>query len=253
MRLIILILLLLQFSAGLIWRLRPPQKEELYSLIPKDVLGLIVIDEAPERLDFLERTQLGKWADVDIQSVREKIPPALREQLVLIFDHDLEEAWIFVHHLERQEEGSLRIHFSALLEPQALHQQALELRIKMGVLNTFGPSDTQVLEQENILIYRGTEPGQILYLVRMPGYLMISNSDPGWLRTLRTSAGKQESLAESYSFRKIKSHVWPGDGIFLYFNARQLFPLLPEFGYSVRWEEGEISDRYYEIKRGSVK
>ncbi len=248
MRLLIAIgLLLCQLSLGIIWLLRPVQKGTFEQSVPQDILGLIVITDPPTNLDFLEHSRLRNWFDLASENLRGSIPEEVREQAVSLFTDDVESLWFFVHHLERQANGSWRIHFTALLRPRPLHGQALELRIELAVQNTFGAAQTDVLDYENIRVYKGGESGQILYQVQMPDFLLLSNSEEGWQKTLRTTAGTEASLAESGSFRRIKSHLRINAGLFLYFKADRLFPLLPEFGYLIRWQKGEFSEDYYQI------
>ncbi len=116
------------------------------------------------------------------------------------------------------------------------------------VKDIFGAAQTQTSEPQNDRITRGSEPGQILYQVQMPDFLLISNSEEGWQKTLRTIAGEEASLAERPSFRRVRSHLRMDEGRFLYFKANRLFPLFPEFGYLIRWHQAEISEDYYEIR-----
>ena len=249
MRLLIAIgLLLCQLSLGIIWFLRPVQRSTFEQSVPQDILGLIVITHPPTNLDFLEHTRLRNWFDLASENLRGRIPEEVREQVVSLFTDDVESVWFFIHHLDRQANGSWRIHFTALLQPRPFHGRALELRIELAVQNTFGAAQTNVLDYQNIRVYTGSESGQILYQVQMPDFLLISNSEEGWQKTLRTTVGTEPSLTESGSFRRIKSHLRINSGLFLYFKANQLFPLLPEFGYLIQWQKGEFSEDYYQVR-----
>ncbi|MCZ6485760.1 MAG: hypothetical protein O6826_08685 [Acidobacteria bacterium] len=249
MRLLIAIgLLLCQLSLGIIWFLRPVQRSTFEQSVPQDILGLIVITHPPSNLDFLEHTRLRNWFDLASENIGGRIPEGVREQVVSLFTDDVESLWFFIHHLDRQANGSWRIHFTAFLKPRPLHGRALELRIELAVKNTFGAAQTNVLDYQNIRVYTGSESGQILYQVQMPDFLLISNSEEGWQKTLRTTVGTEASLAESGSFRRIRSHLRINAGLFLYFKANRLFPLLPEFGYLIRWQKGEFSEDYYQIR-----
>ncbi len=248
MRLLIAIgLLLCQLSLGIIWFLRPVQRSTFEQSVPQDILGLIVITHPPTNLDFLEHARLRNWFELASENLRGRIPEEVREQVVSLFTDDVESLWFFIHHLDRQANGSWRIHFTALLRPRPLHGRALELRIELAVQNAFGAAQTDVLDYQNVRVYTGSESGQILYQVQMPDFLLVSNSEEGWQKTLRTTAGTEASLAESSSFRRIKSHLRIDAGLFLYLKANRLFPLLPEFGYLIRWQEGELSEDYYQI------
>ena len=249
MRLLIALgLLLCQLSLGLIWFLQPLQKSTFEQSVPQDILGLIVMTHPPTNLDFLEETRLRNWFDLAGESLRGSIPEEVREQVVSLFTDDVESLWFFIHHLDRQPNGAWRIHFTALLKPRPLHGRALELRIELAVQNAFGAAQTDVLDYENIRVYRGGEAGQVLYQVQMPDFLLVSNSEEGWQKTLRTAAGTEASLAESGSFRRVKSHLRINAGLFLYFRANRLFPLFPEFGYLIRWQKGEFSEDYYQVR-----
>jgi len=249
MRLYVAILLLLcQLSLGLIWVLQPGERSAFEQFVPQDVLGLMVMTHPPTSLDFLEHSSLGRWFDLVSQDLVEKIPDEVREQVVPLFQDELESVWLLIHHLEGQPEGSWRIHFTGLLKPRPLQRRALELRIERVVKDIFGGAQTETLEHQSLRIYRGSEPGQVLYQVQMPGFLLISNSEEGWQKTLRTIAGEEVSLAERSSFRRVQSHLRIDDGLFLYFKANRLFPLFPEFGYLIRWHQEEFSEDYYEVR-----
>ena len=249
MRLLIAIgLLLCQLSLGIIWFLRPVERSTFEQSVPQDILGLIVITHPPTNLDFLEHTRLRNWFDLASENLRGRIPEEVREQVVSLFTDDVESVWFFIHHLDRQANGSWRIHFTALLKARPFHGRALELRIELAVQNTFGAAQTNILDYQNIRVYTGSESGQILYQVQMPDFLLISNSEEGWQKTLRTHVGTEASLTESGSFRRIKSHLRINSGLFLYFKANRIFPLLPEFGYLIRWQKGEFSEDYYQVR-----
>ena len=244
----VFVLLLCQLSLGLIWLLQPEQRSAYERFVPQDVLGLMVLTQPPTRLEFLEQSSLGRWFDLVSQDLEERIPDEVREQVVSLFKDELEDVWLLIHHLEGRPEGSWRIHFTGLLKPRPLQRRALEFRIERVVKDIFGAARTQTSEHQNVRIYRGSEPGQILYQVQMPDFLLISNSEEGWQKTLRTIAGEEASLAERTSFRRVQSHLRIDEGLFLYFKANRLFPLFPEFGYLIRWHQEEISEDYYEIR-----
>lgn len=244
-------LILLQLSTAMIWLLRPEKRSAFERWIPQDILALIVINDAPAHLDFLERTRLKNWFDLDADKLRQKVSPPMQEQIAQLFRRDLLSAWILVHRLGVKPGGSLRVDFSALLVPRPLHREALKLRIELATLNFFGAGDTSTFERENIRIYKGARPGQILYLVEMPDWLLISNSEEGWQSTLQTTTGLTPSLADSLRFRRVQSHLRIDSGLFVYFRGSELLPLLPEFGYVVPWNDEDDSDEYYEIPRNT--
>lgn len=235
-------------SLNLIWLIQPTDTAIFERVVPQDILGLVVIASLPTSLDFLDQIRLRRWFDVDPRGLLERLPNEMRGQLVSLFAHEVKSVWLFIHHLARQENGSWRIHFTALLIPHPLQRRALERSIEMVVTNIFEEEHLKTLEYENVRIYKGREPGQILYQVQMRDFLLISNSPEGWQKTLRVAAGQEKSLAEHASFRRIKNHLRIDDGLFLYFRANRLFPLLPEFGYLIRWKGGRLSESYYEVK-----
>ncbi len=244
----VIVLLLCQLSLSLIGLLQPELRSAFEQFVPQDILGLMVLTHPPSRLDFLEHSSLGRWFDLVAQDLEERIPDEVREQVVSLFRDELENVWLLIHHLEGRPEGSWRIHFTGLLKPRPFQLRALEFRIEQVVKDIFGGAQTQTLEHQNARLYRGSEPGQILYQVRMPDFLLISNSEEGWQKTLRTIAGEEASLAEMTSFRRVQSHLRIDEGLFLYFKANRLFPLFPEFGYLIRWHQEEFSEDYYQIR-----
>jgi len=244
----VVVLFLCPLSLSLIWLLQPEQRSAYEQFVPHDILGLMVLTRPPTRLDFLEHSSLGRWFDLVSQDLEDRIPDEVREQVDSLFKEELENVWLVIHQLEGQPEGSWRIHFTGLLKPRPLQRRALAVRIERVVKDIFGAAQTQTSEHQNVRIYRGSEPGQILYQVQMPDFLLISNSEEGWQKTLRTIAGEEASLAEMTSFRRVQSHLRIDGGLFLYFKANRLFPLFPEFGYLIRWHQEEFSEDYYEIR-----
>lgn len=242
----VFVLLLCQLSLSLIWLLQPEQRSAYEQFVPQDVLGLMVLTHPPTRLDFLEHSSVGRWFDLVAQDLEERIPDEVREQVVSLFRDELESVWLLIHHLEGRPEGSWRIHFTGLLKPRPLQRRALELRIEQVVKDVFGAVQTS--EHQNVRIYRGRKPGQVIYQVQMPDFLLVSNSEEGWQKTMRTIAGEEASLAEMTSFRRVQAHLGMEEGLFLYFKANRIFPLFPEFGYLIRWNQEEISEDYYEIR-----
>ena len=242
----VIVLLLCQLSLSLIWFLQPEQRSIFEQFVPQDVLGLMVLTHLPSRLDFLEQSSLGRWFDLVSQDLEERIPDEVREEVVPLFKEELENVWLLIHHLEGKPEGSWRIHFTGLLKPRPFQRPALENRIERVIKDIF--EGVQTSEHQNVRLYRGSEPGQILYQVQMPDFLLISNSEEGWQKTLRTIAGEEASLAETDSFRRVQSHLRIDDGLFLYFKANRIFPLFPEFGYLIRWHQEEFSEDYYQIR-----
>jgi hypothetical protein len=248
MRLWLVSLGLFVLSVTLLGLLQFADSSAFEQVVPGDILALVVVTNPPASLDFLDQVQLRQWLDLDSQTVLENIPEQLQGPLLSLFVGEAKSVWIFVHHLARQENESWRIHFTALLVPRSPQlPQALELPIEEAVKSLFGAENLETSEHQNVLIYSGKEPGQILYQMRMPDYLLVSNSSEGFQKTLQTATGKEAGLSSDPSFQRVKNHLRIDEGLFLYFRANRLFPLLPEFGYLIRWQAGQFSEQYYEI------
>jgi hypothetical protein len=231
----------------LIWLRHEPERG-LEVVVPHDVLGLVVLNNVPPNLDFLDRLPLDHWVDVEIESLREKIPEELREEFSALMAGDLQSAWIILHRLDHRPEGTWRIHFSALLVPKPLRLDALGERTESAALRLFGAERTFKLERENISFYRGAGPGQVLYQVRMPQFLIVSNSSEGLPQVLDTLFGKRASLADNPSFQRIKNRLRSSRGAFVYFDAGRILPVFPAVGYSLRWEGQRVYDQFYLAK-----
>jgi len=238
---------LVSLSLTLILFLHPHDRLRPELLIPEDALGLLVISNRLPSLDFVEHSRLGSDFGLDSKSLIQRIPKESREQLLALFEKELEAAWFVVHHLTGKPDGSWRIHFTGLLIPRPLRRESLKLRVELAIRNLFGEGKTELREHDSIRVYTGEESGQVLYQILLPEGLLISNSEEGWRKTLRTAAGREASLAEKVSFQRVRNHLQIEKGFFIYFDARQLFSLLPEFGYLIRWEEGQWEEEYYEI------
>lgn len=235
-------------SLTLMGLLQPADTSRFEQLVPGDILALVVVTNPPASLDFFDQVQLRQWLGLDSQAVLGNIPDQLQDPLLSLLVHQTKSVWLFVHQLAHQENESWRVHFTALLVPRSAElTQALELPIKVAVTSLFGAGNLETTEDGNVLIYRGKEPGQVLYQGRMPEYLLVSNSSEGWQKTLRTATGEEESLSRNPSFQRVKNHLPIDGGLFLYFRANRLFPLLPEFGYLIRWQAGQFSEQYYEV------
>jgi hypothetical protein len=248
MRLSLVGLVLWVLSLTLIGLLPPADTSTFERVVPEDILALAVMTNIPAGLDFLDQVQLRQWLDLDSQALLGNLPDQLQDSLVSLFVSDAKSVWFFVHQLAQQENDSWRIHFTSLLVPRSPGGiQALEAPVEAAVTSIFGAENMETFEYQNIVVYRGKEPGQVLYQVRMPDYLLVSNSAEGWRKTLRTATGKEEGLSQDPSFQRVRNHLRIDEGFFLYFRANRLSPILPEFGYLIRWPAGRVSERYYEV------
>ncbi|MEE8349450.1 MAG: hypothetical protein V3R94_07760 [Acidobacteriota bacterium] len=229
--------------------LLPPTRAAIFEqVVPEDILALVVVTNPPSSLDFLDQVQLSQWLDLDSRTVIESVPESLQDPLWSLLVEEVKSVWVLIHQLARKENESWRIHFTALLIPGSPDRpQALEVPIERAVRNLFGEEHLETSEHQNILIYSGKDPGQVLYQVRMPDYLLVSNSSEGLQKTLRTVAGKEKSLSTDRSYQSVKNQLAVDGGLFVFFRANRLLPLLPEFGYLVRWQEGRISEQYYQV------
>lgn len=218
-----------------------------YRFVPKDVLALIVINNPPSNLEFLNQTRLTSWFDVDPEGIRKRVPKRLREQISLLFQQDLESAWLLIHGATLRSTGAWRLHFSIFLIPRPRHREAVELRIELAVQDLFGVNEIKRSQYNNFQVYRGNQEGEILYKLQDRDFILISNSNEGWQKTLRTTLGKDANLGENTSFQWIKTRLRLDSGLFVYFRGDQLFPFLPEFGYSIYFNENQIRDDYYAV------
>ncbi len=235
---------LLAVSLVLLLTLHPGRPSGLESLVPSDVIAVAVISSAPPDLDFLRDMRLKQWIDIDVDSLRSKIPADFRNEIGAMFQQDLETAWILVHGLEKREDA-WRPEFTLALVPKPLHQELLELRIQLLAMRLFKVPELSVAEKDNLRIYRGSRDSQTLFQLRMPGLLLVSNTDRGLTKTLMSWSGRAPSLAQVRGFRRVRLRLPAKEGFFLYVNTGQILPLLPEFGYSMQWRDGELFDQFY--------
>ena len=245
MRLTTSIVVLFLLSAGFIWYLPPPGKSGLDEMVPEDVLGLLVINHPPANLDFLDESIFDNLG-LDTQILRQRLTSELGAELRILFREDLENLWFIVHGLEHRETGAWKVQFTALLTPRPLRTKFVKLRVEAVVRNIFG-FPTRILDCEYIRVYSGSRTGQVLYQALLPETLVISNSEQGWKKTLRTAAGKELSVARNFSFRRVKNYLPIDAGVFIYVNAHKIFPLLPSFAYAVRQRRGEWEGKYYQV------
>lgn len=248
MRILLSFCAVLTLSVTLLIWLRHEPGKGLEFMVPHDVLGLIVLNDMPPDLDFLDRLPLNHWVDIEAEALRAKIPVEVREEFGALMNTDLQSAWIIIHHLDHRPDGAWRVHFSALLLPKPLRLDALADKTRSAALRLFGPNETLKLERENITFYRGAAPGQMLYQVRLPKFLVVSNSSEGLPQLLDTLFGKRASLAENASFQRIKNRLRTNQGAFVYFNAGRILPIFPAVGYSLRWEGQRVYDQFYQTK-----
>ncbi len=231
-------------SLVLLLGLHPEPRPGLEFLVPSDVIALAVISTPPPDLDFLRDVRLKQWVDVDVDALRSKVSADFRNEIGAMLQQDIETAWILVHGMEKHEDA-WRPEFTLALVPKPLHQELLELRVELLAMRLFKVSELSIAEKDNLRVYRGTDAGQTLYQVRMPGFVLLSNSEQALSKTVMTWFGRAPSLAQVQGFRRVRRRLPAREGLFLYVNTAQILPLLPEFGYSMQWRDGEVIDQFY--------
>jgi hypothetical protein len=245
MRLILTFAAVLLLSLSLFLQSLPKPEYSFEALVPSDVLALAILDKPPASFDFLDHANVTQWVDIDLQAARERIPEEVRTEAASLFQQDLESAWLLIHSIE-QHQDAWRPNFTLVLVPKRFHAELLELRAELITIKVLGKGQAVVLDEGEIRVYRGgEESGRVLYRVRMPGFLLISNSWEGLGKTLQVFARRQPSLASRTAFQRVKAHLGLRRGLFLYVDSSRVFPLLPQFGYGIKWNGGEIQDKFY--------
>lgn len=218
--------------------------EDYDEIFPDTVLALIAIREIPS-WQTLKESPLGEWAEMgDEEGLAGQIPPETLEFYTELFRENLRGMWVGLHLLERKEGGAMRPHFTAVLAPRRGRLESVEQWLSSQVLEVFGRDATTERAGEARL-FRGPEPGQILYVLRRQKVLFVSNSEAAWSETLAQWAGGANSLVEDPGYREVRSRLPAAPDLLIYFRGSRLFPYLPEFGYAVRWVNGQAFDNYY--------
>lgn len=247
MRMTLVFLLAAQISGLIIWRLCLTTEQDFSASIPDDVLGVIVARDPGLDLEVLRQSRFADWIELGRRQAGEETARELTRQVRDLFATDLREAWIAVHGLRHKAPQRWRIQFSAFLVPRSGHITALTQRLKLALLRRFGASHTSIQVRENITVYQGRNRGEVFLQIRMPGFLVVSNTEAGCLQILKLMARPgPSSLAEKRSFKQIRSHLPHGPGLFLYVDASKFYPALPEFGYFFTVEDGRLMDWYYQ-------
>lgn len=241
----VIVLLLL---AGLLWWLLPSPSgvEPIDTLVPNNVLALILIRDVPGSLDQLRETQLAQWVNPYLEKIRGRITEEELEEYLTLFRENLLQASGVVHSFRRKESGSFRIDFTLFLHPKKGRGSGLARYVEEWGHRIFGVQ-AQTLEEGPVRILKGSEEGQILYMVQMPERLVVSNTGAGWEQTLQTLRQERPSLAEDSDFQKVR-HALHETEIFLYFRGPDVLPILPEFGYGIDLDDEISTDRYYALE-----
>lgn len=239
---------MLVLSVSLLLRSLPSSGYRFERLVPSDVLALLVVRQPPPNLDFLKEARLRQWIDIDVEALRQRIPPEVRKEIGSLFQSDLDAAWVLVHAFsQNQGKDAWKPEFTLVLVPKPFHAELVELRAELLAIKLLGGSEALVAEQGPIKVYYKKTGGSSLYRARMPGFLLVSNTEKGLQKTLRCFSGFDPSIAGSLPFRRVQTHLRVNEGFFLYVNSAELFPLLPQFGYSLTWTEGEMYDKFYVV------
>ncbi len=230
--------------------LLPPRgrvESELQRAVPAGALGVIVLNNPSKDLELPSQIDLGAWISGDPGKVLEKIPPAIRDQIGSLMKEDLDEAWGILHRLEPRESGAWRIHFSALLKPKPGHLESVREHIRRAMESAFGEG-MESAEEGPIRVFKGSQPGQFLFQVRLAGFLVVSNSAEGRDDSLRSWFGKGPRISGSPGFQRVKAHLPSDQGVFLYCDCKRILPVLPEFGYQIERRAGAVRSRSFVVE-----
>ncbi len=212
--------------------------------VPANVLALAVINRPNENLRLLSQIRLESF-DVQADDWASGRPEAL-DQLRELSRAGPQRLWIVVHGLERRPGGSNKIHFSLWLKWTAGLEQKLEVSIKRLAEALFG-APAEVLEDGEVRLLRGPAPQQLLYQIRLPAWLLVSNSEAGWRQSLDTWSGRRPGLAQRPSFQSLRRRFDLSRGIFLYCDASQVLPFVPEFGYQIRRRPWGLEEEFFPL------
>ena len=242
MKSVIALLFLIQLSLGLLWFLHPGDETDLTDSIPHDVLGLLILSPPVPHLSQLRSTRAGAWLQWGGESLQQESDWPGWRVLSPLLDRHIERAYVLLHGLEPKTTQTYRLQVTALIVPKPFHAVALEWHLQLA-LNALLSSPTALpTKAGSVSVYRGAQPEQMVYQVRMPQFLLLSNSLEGWRKTLRTGDGQLPDLRKSEPFRRVQAHLPWQRGIFLYLRGSRILSLLPTFGYSVRWQAEGLRD-----------
>ncbi len=239
---VIATLILLSVSAAIFLGLKGRAEVDLLRAAPASALAALVVNDPASDLDLADRIDWGDWFSGDPAGLLERIPAPVREQMEALMDEDLEKALLIVHRLEKRESGAWKIHFTALLRPKARRGLMAERRIEAAIVSVFGSSMTTT-ERESLRIYQGERPEQTLHQVRLPGFLVVSNTGEGRDEVLGSWIGKRPRLTGRRGFQFVAERLPTDRGLFFYCDCAKLLPLLPEFGYQIQRVGGQVRDR----------
>jgi len=215
----------------------PIQPEQM---APAHLLGFMIVEKFPDSLDFIPRTKLGEWLDLEAAEFENQT----FMEWFLALKQNLDRACLVLHTLERKENGAFRPHFTAFLHPASSRTEAAQDWIRQKVREKFGEGAT-VVEEDSAQVLRGSKEGQVLFMAAERGWLLVSNSEAGWKDVRLTLEGRAPNLGAKSSFREIQSQIRGDLDLFFYFSGEGLAPLVGEFGYGVRIDGKEVFDAYW--------
>ncbi len=222
-------------DASLGWSLPP---------IPADILAWIVVNQPDANLELLSQVKLEAVSlePADLGAAPPLALTRLRQAALL----GQARIWILVHGLEKREEGARKIHLSLLLSRDEARDARLDEAVQQLAEALFeGPA--KVMEDGEVRVLAGTSPQQLLYQVRLPDVLVVSNSESGWRQVVEAWAGKRPLMSQTSAFQKLDRHFNLTQGILVYCDTKQIVPFLPEFGYQIRRRTWGIEEEFFPI------
>ncbi len=246
MRSAVLVCLLLTAASGWLFLAADSPAEAPFEIppLPANLLGYAVVNEPRANLALLREIRL-EALELDARDLEAGVSPVLDglEQLAATGAPHL---WILIHGLERRPDAPGKIHFSLLVRRSPEREAQLEEAVR-GLAESLFQAPARLLEDGRVRLLLGPSPRQTLYQVRLPRWLVISNSEQGWKQTLDVWAGRAPSQASRAAYRNLRRRFDFGEGIFVYGDGRQVLPLLPEFGYQLRRRPWGLEDEFFPL------
>jgi len=158
MRRALIVLSVVVLIGGLVWMLRPAefQPEEM---APASLLGLVIVERFPDSLEFLPKTRLGEWLDLEASELQNQ----LEGEWFVSLKGNVDRACLIIHSFSRKASGAIRPHVTAFLWPKPNRTNAVEDWICREVVKGFGDSNTTIVEEGTAQVIRGSKEGQVLY------------------------------------------------------------------------------------------
>jgi hypothetical protein len=215
--------------------------------IPADSLGVVIVNEFPDSLQFLENSNVSEWLEIDAGQVRDRL--AVSEPFLSYFQKNVRRMWICLHQLEQKDRGTFRIHFSAFVNVRRSQSKSFEQWLAESVTKAFGEGKTEIIRRQMVTTFRGEEPGHLLYHSVRPDCHVLSNSEEGWRALQQVEAGAKMGLSDLSGFQAVAAEIGLQRDVVVYFRGAGVRWLLPEFGYGLDFEGNQVSDDYFEVER----